>query len=60
MKIVITGASGFVGTALTRLLLDAGHVVTGLGTSPPIHCNRPRTSHGSVRTPPLAERGRRR
>ncbi|MCB2145672.1 MAG: TIGR01777 family oxidoreductase [Deltaproteobacteria bacterium] len=33
MKIAITGASGFVGTALTRLLLDAGHGVTGLGTS---------------------------
>ncbi len=33
MKIAITGASGFVGTALTRLLLDSGHVVTGLGTS---------------------------
>ncbi len=33
MKIAITGASGFVGTALTRLLLNAGHVVTGLGTS---------------------------
>ncbi|WP_319405568.1 TIGR01777 family oxidoreductase [uncultured Desulfosarcina sp.] len=33
MKIAITGASGFVGTALTRLLLDAGHAVTGLGTS---------------------------
>ena len=33
MKIAIAGASGFVGTALTRLLLDAGHQVTGLGTS---------------------------
>ncbi len=33
MKIVITGASGFVGTALSRFLLDAGHAVTGLGTS---------------------------
>ncbi len=33
MKITITGASGFVGTALTRQLLDGGHVVTGLGTS---------------------------
>ncbi|MBC2711273.1 MAG: TIGR01777 family protein [Desulfosarcina sp.] len=33
MKIAIAGASGFVGTVLTRFLLDAGHVVTGLGTS---------------------------
>jgi uncharacterized protein len=33
MKIAITGASGFVGTALTRQLLDAEHEVTGLGTS---------------------------
>ena len=33
MKIAITGASGFVGTALTRLLLDDGHAVTGVGTS---------------------------
>ncbi len=33
MKIVIAGASGFVGSALTRLLLEAGHRVTGLGTS---------------------------
>ncbi len=33
MKIVIAGASGFVGTALTRLLLNTGQVVTGLGTS---------------------------
>jgi len=33
MKIVISGASGFVGSALSRWLLDAGHGVTGLGTS---------------------------
>jgi uncharacterized protein len=33
MKITIAGASGFVGTALARQLLDSGHVVTGLGTS---------------------------
>jgi hypothetical protein len=34
MKIVVTGASGFVGKALSYQLLDAGHAVTGLGTSP--------------------------
>lgn len=33
MKIAVTGASGFVGRALSRLLLDTGHAVTGLGTS---------------------------
>lgn len=33
MNIVIAGASGFVGDALSRTLLDAGHRVTGLGRS---------------------------
>ena len=33
MKITITGASGFVGKALSHQLLNAGHTVTGLGTS---------------------------
>ena len=32
MNIVIAGASGFVGTALSRFLLKAGHQVAGLGT----------------------------
>ncbi|BBO77574.1 epimerase [Desulfosarcina widdelii] len=34
MKFVVTGASGFVGRALSRFLLEQGHTVTGLGTSP--------------------------
>jgi len=33
MKIVIVGASGFVGRALSRCLLEQGHAVVGLGTS---------------------------
>ncbi len=34
MNIAIAGASGFVGNALSRKLLQKGHAVTGLGTSP--------------------------
>jgi len=33
MEFAVTGASGFVGTALSRFLLEQGHTVTGLGTS---------------------------
>jgi uncharacterized protein (TIGR01777 family) len=33
MNVVVAGASGFVGTALARSLLERGHRVTGLGTS---------------------------
>ncbi len=35
MKIMITGAGGFVGTHLTRFLLEKDHRVVGLGTSAP-------------------------
>ena len=34
MDIVITGSSGFVGSHLTRFLVDAGHTVTGLHHRP--------------------------
>ncbi|GAB6143771.1 TIGR01777 family oxidoreductase [Desulfocicer niacini] len=33
MNIIITGASGFVGTRLTETLLAGGHTMTGIGTS---------------------------
>ncbi len=33
MNIIITGASGFVGTHLTDTLLAGGHTITGIGTS---------------------------
>ena len=35
MKIVIIGASGFVGSRLTRDLLSGGHTVTGVARSQP-------------------------
>ena len=34
MEIFITGGTGFVGTALSRRLLDTDHTVTAVGTSP--------------------------
>ena len=34
MKILITGGTGFVGSALTARLLTAGHEVTVIGSSP--------------------------
>ncbi len=42
MKIVVTGAGGFVGTNLSRYLLDKGHMVVGMGTTAPSQpVNRP-------------------
>ena len=34
MKILVTGVTGFVGTALSRLLSQAGHTVSGLSRNP--------------------------
>jgi uncharacterized protein (TIGR01777 family) len=34
MKILITGGTGFIGTAITRVLLEKGHYIVATGTSP--------------------------
>lgn len=36
MRILVTGASGFVGAAFTRLAIGCGHQVAGLSSKPPI------------------------
>ena len=38
-RVLITGAAGFAGSALTRALLGLGHVVTGLDVTAPNHAS---------------------
>ncbi len=43
MKILITGGTGFVGAPLSRRLLEMGHELTVIGSSP--HCRLPAHNH---------------
>ena len=45
MRVLVTGAAGFIGSHITEVMQAAGHEVRGLDSlSPAVHNGRPSTS----------------
>ncbi|MDC0394639.1 NAD-dependent epimerase/dehydratase family protein, partial [Alphaproteobacteria bacterium] len=40
MKIIVTGAAGFIGMHVSKFLLEAGHIVTGIDNLNPYYDQR--------------------
>ena len=47
MRILLTGATGFIGTAIRRALLSGGHEVVGVARKPPANIKRDRNRAAS-------------